>query len=90
MGDIDHRGLQLAVQRLELHPHLDAQLGVEVRQGLVEQEHLGFLHDGPADGDTLALTARQLARLAVKVGFQLQDARGLGDPALAVLGGRSC
>jgi hypothetical protein len=33
---------------------------VEVRERLVEQEHLGVAHDGAADGDALALAARQL------------------------------
>jgi hypothetical protein len=47
---------------LDLGPHLDAQLGVKVRQGLVEQEHLRVAHDGAAHRHPLALAARQLAR----------------------------
>jgi hypothetical protein len=55
------------VQRLKLDPHLHAQLGVQVRQRFVEQEDLGVLDDGPPDGDPLALAARQMRGLAVKV-----------------------
>ncbi len=67
------------MQRLKLDPHLHAQLGVEIGERFVEQEHLRFLHDRPPDGDALALAARQMRGLALQVGFQLQDARGLGD-----------
>ena len=72
------------MQRLKLDPHLHAQLGVKVGERFVEQEHLRLFHDGPANGDPLALAARQLAGLAVKVGFQLQNAGSIGNPALAV------
>ncbi len=41
----------------DLHPHLHAQLGVEVGQRLVEQEDLRLAHDRAADGDALALAA---------------------------------
>src|SRR6266702_6931589 len=51
VGDVDGRGLQPLVQLLDLGAHRDAQLGVEVRQGLVEQEHLRIAHDGAAHGD---------------------------------------
>ncbi|RYF64383.1 MAG: ATP-binding cassette domain-containing protein, partial [Comamonadaceae bacterium] len=42
--DVDRGGLQPLVQRLDLGTHRHAQLGVEVRQRLVEQEHLGVAH----------------------------------------------
>ena len=58
VGDVDHRGADFLVQAGDLDPHLHAQFGIEVRQGLVEQEHLGTAHDGPPDGHPLALTAR--------------------------------
>ncbi|MNT71509.1 hypothetical protein D3C72_2100020 [compost metagenome] len=57
MGDVDHGGLELLVQFGDFEPHVDAQGGVEIGQGLVEQEGLGLAHNGPADGDALALTA---------------------------------
>ena len=62
---IDHGGAEALMQLGDLDAHLHAQLGVEVRQRLVEQERLGLAHDGPADGDALALPAGKLPRLAV-------------------------
>ena len=50
------------MQRLDLAAHADAQLGVEVGERLVEQEHLGIAHDGAAHGDALALAAREFGR----------------------------
>src|SRR3954451_1581966 len=52
---------------------------VEVRQRLVEQEHLGVPDDRAADGDALALAARQLFRIAVKQRLEPEDARSLAD-----------
>ena len=74
VGDVDHGRVELVVQPRELDPHLHAQGGVEVGQRLVEQEHLGLAHDGAADGDALALAARQLLGLAVQQLVELQDA----------------
>jgi hypothetical protein len=74
---VDHRGLQLVVQPRELQPHLHAQRGVEVRQRLVEQEHLRLARDRAADRDALPLAARQLLRLAVEQVIDVQDLRGL-------------
>ena len=66
VGDVDGRGLQPLVQFLDLGAHLHAQLGVEIRQRLVEQEHLRVAHDGAAHGDALALAAGKLARKALE------------------------
>jgi hypothetical protein len=61
------------VQLLDLGAHLHAQLGVEVGQRLVEQEHRRLAHDGAAHGDALALAAGELARLALRAGAELED-----------------
>ena len=53
-----------ALQLLQLDAHLGAQLGVEVRQRLVEEEHRGREHEGPGQGDALLLAAGQLGRAA--------------------------
>ena len=63
------------MQLLELDPHLHAQLGVEVRERLVEQEDLGVADDGAAERDALALTAGELARLALE---PFADAENVG------------
>ncbi|RZM17829.1 MAG: ABC transporter ATP-binding protein, partial [Sphingomonas sp.] len=43
--DVDHRRPELLMQPRELVPHPRTQIGVEVRQRLVEQQHLGSTHD---------------------------------------------
>ena len=76
------------MQLADLDAHLDAELGVEVRQRFVEQEHLGFADHGAAHGDALALAAGELGGAAVEKGGQPErlgdaadagEALGLGD-----------
>jgi hypothetical protein len=59
----------------DLGAHLAAQLGVEVRQRLVEQEGVGVADDRPAHRDPLALAAGQVGRLAVEVLGELEQSR---------------
>ena len=75
VGDVDGGRLETFVQALELDPHLHAQLRVEVRERLVEEEHLGMAHDGAAHRDALPLTAGELPGLALE---ELLDAENLG------------
>ena len=70
--DIDDGRGQALVQALQLDPHLDAQLGIEIGQRLVEQEHLGLLHQRASDRDPLALAAGELRRLAIEHAADLQ------------------
>jgi hypothetical protein len=52
------RGREPLVQGLDLGAHLHPELGVEVGERLVEEEHLRVAHDGAAHGDALALPPR--------------------------------
>ncbi len=70
------------MQFLDLGAHRDAQLGVEVRQRLVEQEDLRIAHDGAAHGDALALAAGKLARVALEQRRQAEDVGGAPHPGL--------
>ena len=79
VGDVDEGGVDLLAQLDDLGAHLVAELGVEVGERLVHEEHLGAAHDGAADGDTLALAAGERLRLAVEQGGDVQDLRGLAD-----------
>ena len=58
--DVDRRRLEALVQLLDLGAHLHAQLGVEVGQRLVEQEHLRVAHDRAAHRHALPLAAGEL------------------------------
>jgi hypothetical protein len=60
--------LSLLMQPLDLDAQLGTQLGIEIGQRLVEQEHVDIAHQRPADGDALALTTGKLCRLALEQG----------------------
>ena len=77
VGDVEDGDAELAVQIDELRPHLDPKLCVEVGQGLVHQEDLWPAHQGPGQGDTLALATRERRRLAAQVRGELE---ALGHP----------
>ena len=55
--DVDRGGAEALMQFFQFDPHLHPQFGVEVRQRLVEQEHLRMPHDRPTERDALALAA---------------------------------
>ena len=80
MGDVDHRRTKRRAVRSV--PSASARAGrVKVRQRFIEQKHLRVAHNRPADGDALALPARQRLGLAVHRG-QLQDIGGGVDLAV--------
>jgi len=58
----------------EFDAHLNAQRSVEIRQGLVQEEHRRMPDDGAAHGDALA--ARKLTWFALKKRFELQNSCG--------------
>ena len=79
VGDVDRGGLQPLVQFLDFGAHRNPQLGVEVGQRLVEQEHLGIAHDGAAHRHALALAAGQLPGIAIEQRGQREDFGGALD-----------
>ena len=60
--DVDRGRAERVVDAADLGPHLEAQLGVEVRQRLVHQDERRLDDDGARDGDALLLAAGELAR----------------------------
>ena len=79
VGDVDHCAADLPVEGGKLLARGDAQLRIQVRQRLVEQEDLGIADDRAADRDTLALTARESLRLAVEIVGEPQHLGGAAD-----------
>ena len=61
---IDAGDAQSSLQASDLSPHLHAQLRVEVRERLVEEQHLGLHDQGARERDPLLLSARELVRCA--------------------------
>jgi hypothetical protein len=54
VGDVDHGVAEVLVELGDLDAHLHPELGVEVRQRLVEQEYPRLADDRPTDRDALA------------------------------------
>ena len=82
VGDVDDGRLEPLVEAGDLGARLDAQLGVEVGERLVHQEHRGLADDGPTERDALALAAGELLGLAIEELVELDGLGGLLDPAL--------
>src|SRR3954467_14839612 len=64
VGHVDERDPDLLLDSLELDLHLLAELEVEGAEWLVEEQHPRPVDECPGKGDPLALSARQLRRLA--------------------------
>src|SRR6266850_4060938 len=79
VGDVDEGDAQTAVQRDDFRAHLHPQLGVEVGQRLVHQEHCGMPYHRAAERNALALTTGKLARLAVQQMADIEHASCLLD-----------
>ena len=79
---VDDRVAELLVELLDLDAHLGAQQRIEIRQRLVEQERLRLADDGAPHRDALALSAGELARLALVQVLDLQDRRRLAHARL--------
>ena len=84
VGDVDRGGLEVALQPGDLRAHLHAELGVEVRQRLVHQEHRRLTHDRPTHRHPLALAAGQLAGLAVEPWLELRACRAASATRSAI------
>ena len=74
---VHRRHVERALQALELHPGLDAQLRVEVRQRLVEQKERRLTYDRPRQRAALLLPAGKLAGSALEQVLDAHPRRGL-------------
>ena len=81
VGHVDERDPDLGLDPLELELEALAELEVERPEGLVEEEHVGAVDEGPGEGDPLLLAARQLVRLALLVAGQVDELERLAAPA---------
>ena len=71
---------QLLVQTLQLHLHALAQPRIQVRQRLVEEQHVRLGHDRACQGGPLLLPPRKLARIAVAERPELDQLQCLAHP----------
>ena len=63
MRDIHHRQAQRLLQIADFLAHIAPQLGVQIGQGLVEQQHTRLQHDGACHRNPLLLPAREFVRV---------------------------
>ena len=80
MGDVDEGDAQLLLDALELILHVLAQPQVQGPQGLVQQQHLGSVHQGPGDGHPLLLAAGELVDAAVLKALEAHHFQHLQHP----------
>jgi hypothetical protein len=73
VGDVDGRDAGLLLDLLEPDAGLLPELGVQVREGLVQQEHVGVVDEGAGQRDPLLLAARQLAGIVLLVALQVDQ-----------------
>ncbi|MGZ2505877.1 hypothetical protein ACVINI_006423 [Rhizobium beringeri] len=76
VGDVNDGRAKALMQLLDLATHGHPQLGVEVGQWLVKEEHFRMAYDGAAHGDALALAAGKLFRQALQQGFKCENTGG--------------
>ena len=86
MGDVKHRLAHPALQQGDFLAHAGAQLGVKVRQRLIQQKHRRIADQRPAKRDALHLPARQLTGLTIQQMGDVQHLGGGVDPANDLVG----
>ena len=79
----------LLLDPLELDLHVLAQLQIQGAQRLVQQQHLGLVHQGPCDGHPLLLAAGERVRLSVFKALETHDFQHLQDPGADLLFGKA-
>ena len=89
VSDVDAGGGKALMQPAQFYAHLVAEIGVEVGERFVEEEHAGFAHDGASHGHSLALAAGKLAGHAGEQSVQSEELGGFLGAALAFLGGNA-
>ncbi len=87
VGDENRGEAQTPLERANFLAHFGAQLGIEIRERFVEQEHVGTNRQRAGDRHALLLTARELARVAVGQLGQPHHVEGFAD-ARGTLGAR--
>jgi hypothetical protein len=90
VGDVDRCQPELALDRDQLGSNADSQLGIQVREGLVQQQHLGIHDQGSCQGDTLLLPAAELAGEALLETGETQELQGVRHALGCALAADTC
>ena len=65
VGHVDCRDAELTLHKPDILPHLDAQLGVKIRQRLVHEQHIRFDRHRAGEADALLLPAGHCVRKTI-------------------------
>ena len=87
MSHVDRGGTDLLVKPPDFRPCLHAQLGVEVGQRLVHEEHLRLTNECAPESDALPLPARQRARFPLQQRRDVEHVSSAADPPLDLIPG---
>jgi hypothetical protein len=82
VGDVEHGGAEAGVETGDFSAEREAGLGIEVGEGLVEEEQGGAANEGAAKGDALALAAGEGGGVAVEAGGEVEELSGVADAAV--------
>ena len=77
MGHVQGCHPQGLHEALQLETHFRPQLGIQVTQGLVQEQDSGFSHQGSGQGDTLLLPTAQKRCRAIGQVFQMHQTQGV-------------
>ena len=88
VGDVDGRDAHALLQAADLQAHAHSQLGVEVGQRLVEQEHFGAHHHGAGERHPLLLAAGELVGSAIGQHGQVHRGQCHVDALTEFVGGQ--
>ena len=84
VGDENGGDAEAMLQVGQFAAHVLAQAGIEVRQGLVEQQQVRLDDDGAGERDALLLSARQFGGLAPAIALQPHRGQRARHPRLAL------
>jgi hypothetical protein len=79
VSHVDRRRVELVLQPRDLGAHLCTQLRIEVGERFVEEVCVGVANDSTTHRDSLALSAREVRRLALEKVCQLEGGGNLLD-----------
>jgi len=82
MGDKDDGRLEPVMELGEFRSHLDAKLGIQIREWLVEEKNSRFPNDRPSHCHPLPLSTRELFRFSMEELSDAQDLRCLVNPLI--------
>ncbi len=85
MGDIDEGDPQLLLDAFQLHLHLLPKLQIQGAQGLVQEQHLGMVHQRPGNGNPLLLAAGKLGDPAALKALEIHHGKHFLDALLDFL-----